>query len=109
MASNGSLALLQAERLRPDVTLVDIALAGESGFELARRLQQATSSAPSRVILMSTHAEDDFTTSSRQAPAVGFLSKVDLSAAAIRDLLGLEGNSGAVGRSRCCRCWISRP
>jgi CheY-like chemotaxis protein len=80
-------ALQDAERLRPDVTLVDIDLAGESGFELARRLQQAAGSALSPVILISTHAEDDFAELIAESPAVGFLSKADLSAGAIRELL----------------------
>jgi CheY-like chemotaxis protein len=53
-------ALDQAERLRPDVALVDIDLAGESGFELARRLQQPGGPSVAAVILISTHAEEDF-------------------------------------------------
>jgi DNA-binding NarL/FixJ family response regulator len=80
-------ALDQAERLRPDVALVDIDLADESGFELARRLQQAAGPAPSPVILISTHSEDDFAELIAESPAVGFLSKADLSADAIRGLL----------------------
>jgi CheY-like chemotaxis protein len=92
VASSISQALEQAERLRPDVTLVDIDLAGESGFELARRLQQQPSSAGSRVILISTHAEDDFAELIAASPAVGFLSKADLSAAAIQDLLSRRGD-----------------
>jgi CheY-like chemotaxis protein len=95
VASTISQALQQAERLRPDVTLVDIDLADESGFELARRLQQAARSWPSRVILVSTHAEDDFADLIAASPAVGFLSKADLSAGAIRDLLDLEGDGAA--------------
>jgi two-component system, NarL family, nitrate/nitrite response regulator NarL len=81
-------ALWQAQRLRPDVTLVDINLGGESGFELARRLQQEPGGAGSRVILISTHAEQDFADLVAASPAVGFLSKAALSAQAIRDLLG---------------------
>lgn len=87
IASSIGQALQDAERLRPDVTLVDIDLAGESGFELARRLQQAAGSALSPVILISTHAEDDFAELITESPAVGFLSKADLSAGAIRELL----------------------
>jgi CheY-like chemotaxis protein len=37
VASNGAEALRLAEELRPDVTLLDIDLGGESGLELARR------------------------------------------------------------------------
>ena len=92
VASSIAQALQQAERLRPDVTLVDIDLAGESGLELARRLQQEAGSAASKVILVSTHAEDDFADLIAASPAVGFLSKGDLSAGAIRDLLDRTGD-----------------
>jgi DNA-binding NarL/FixJ family response regulator len=92
VASNIAQALRQAERLRPDVTLVDIDLAGESGLELARRLQQEAGPAVSKVILVSTHAEDDFADLIAASPAVGFLSKADLSAGAIRDLLDRTGD-----------------
>jgi DNA-binding NarL/FixJ family response regulator len=87
VASSISQALQQAERLRPDVTLVDIDLGGESGLELARRLHREPGLAASRVILISTHAQDDFADLIAASPVVGFLSKVDLSAGAIRDLL----------------------
>jgi CheY-like chemotaxis protein len=92
VASNIAQALRQAERLRPDVTLVDIDLAGESGLELARRLQQEAGSAAPKVILVSTHAEDDFADLIAASPAVGFLSKADLSAGAIRALLDRTGD-----------------
>jgi len=98
VASNIAQALRQAERLRPDVTLVDIDLAGESGLELARRLQQEAGPAASKVILVSTHAEDDFADLIAASPAVGFLSKADLSAGAIRDLLAGRGGGDPGGR-----------
>jgi CheY-like chemotaxis protein len=85
-------ALQQAERLRPDVTLVDIDLGGESGLELARRLHREPGSAAPRVILISTYAEDDFAELIAASPAVGFLSKSALSAAAIWELLVRTGD-----------------
>jgi hypothetical protein len=39
------------------------------------------------VILVSTHAEDDFAPLIAASPAIGFISKARLSAQAIRDLL----------------------
>ena len=81
-------ALDQAERLRPDVALVDIDLAGESGFELARLLRQAGGTAVAAVILISTHSEEDFADLIAASPAVGFLSKAALTAEAIRRLVG---------------------
>jgi DNA-binding NarL/FixJ family response regulator len=94
VASTITQALQQAERLRPDVTLVDIDLGGESGFELARRLDREPGPAASRVILISTHADDDFADLIAASPAAGFLSKVDLSASAIRDLLASDRDRG---------------
>lgn len=38
VASTGEEALARADELRPDVTLIDIDLDGESGLALARRL-----------------------------------------------------------------------
>jgi CheY-like chemotaxis protein len=87
VASNSADALRRAEELRPDVTLLDIDLGGESGLELARRLQRQDGQAPGPVILISTHAEQDYAELIAASPAVGFLSKTALSGDAIRELL----------------------
>jgi DNA-binding NarL/FixJ family response regulator len=80
LASTTCAAIHQTEQARPDVVLVDIALGTESGFELARRLVDATQGAHPTVILISTHAEADFTDMIATSPAVGFLAKSQLSA-----------------------------
>ena len=94
MASSSAEALDRAEQLRPDVTLLDIDLGGESGLELARRLHRQAGPAPIPVILISTHAEQDYAELIEASPAVGFLSKTALSADAIRDLLAVRGDGG---------------
>ena len=43
VASTSAEALRRFEELRPDVTLVDLDLGGESGFELAEQLHRAGS------------------------------------------------------------------
>jgi DNA-binding NarL/FixJ family response regulator len=86
VASNSAEAIQLASELRPDVTLVDIDLGDEDGFELTQRLNDI-SAASSKVILVSTHAEDDFAHLIAASPAVGFVSKARLSAQAIRDAL----------------------
>jgi CheY-like chemotaxis protein len=88
VASTGAEAVQRVEELRPDVTLVDIDLGGESGFEVARRLQHDPGGTPRPVILISTHAELDYAELIAASPAIGFLSKSSLSADALRDLLG---------------------
>jgi CheY-like chemotaxis protein len=94
VASNTAEALQRADELRPDVTLLDIDLGGESGLELARRLHRQAGPAPAPVILISTHAEQDYAELIAASPAVGFLPKTALSAAAIRDLLAGHGDGG---------------
>lgn len=86
VACNGVEALTRYRELRPDVTLVDVDLGAESGFEVAARLYEADSPAPS-VILISTHSEQDFADMIAVSPALGFLPKFALSPVAIRDLL----------------------
>jgi hypothetical protein len=43
------------------------------------------------MVIISTHAEEDYAELIAESPAIGFLSKTTLSARAIRDLLGLAG------------------
>lgn len=87
VASNSVEALTRYRELRPDITLVDVDLGAESGFDLVVQLNAADSPAPS-VILISTHSEQDFADMIAASPALGFLPKFALSPAAIRDLLG---------------------
>jgi CheY-like chemotaxis protein len=94
VASNSVEALQRAQELRPDVTLLDIDLGGESGLELARRLRREPGLTPSPVILISTHAEQDYAELIAASPAIGFLPKAALSAGAIHDLLASQGDGG---------------
>jgi DNA-binding NarL/FixJ family response regulator len=85
VASNSVQAIQLVSELRPDVTLVDIDLGDEDGFELAQRLHAI--SGDSKVILVSTHSEDDLAQLIAASPALGFVAKTRLSAEAIRELL----------------------
>jgi DNA-binding NarL/FixJ family response regulator len=84
VASTSAEALRLVRELRPDVTLVDIDLGDESGFDLARRL---CGTADCRVVLISTYPETDFADLIAESPAAGFLAKAQLSATAINDVL----------------------
>jgi len=83
VASNGAEALAVVGELRPDIALVDISLGNESGFDVARRLDSLVGN----VIMISSHTEEDYADLIADSPAVGFLSKTALSAAAIRELV----------------------
>jgi DNA-binding NarL/FixJ family response regulator len=85
VAAGGQEAVRLARELRPDLALVDIDLSPESGLDVARGL--CTSGLAGAVILVSTHAEDQFAELIAASPAVGFLAKAELSADAIEALL----------------------
>jgi DNA-binding NarL/FixJ family response regulator len=87
IASTVADGLRGAEELRPQVVLVDIFLGRESGLDLARRLIERDSIGGLAVILVSTHAHEDVADLIADSPAVGFLSKSELSADAIRRVL----------------------
>jgi CheY-like chemotaxis protein len=94
VASNSAEALRQARALLPDVILVDIGLGDESGFDLARLLDQdgqggqGGQGGDAEVILISAHAETDYAELIAESPAAGFLVKSELSAQAIARVLG---------------------
>jgi DNA-binding NarL/FixJ family response regulator len=85
VAANSAEAIRLVTELRPEVTLVDVDLGDEDGFELARQLN-AIAAGSMKVILVSTHAEADLAPLIATSPVVGFVSKARLSAQAIRDL-----------------------
>lgn len=90
VASTVAGALVLSAELRPDVTLADVYLGNETGFDLARQLAAAGSADGAAVILISTYAEKDLPELVADSPAAGFLLKEDLSAAAVRALLGIS-------------------
>jgi DNA-binding NarL/FixJ family response regulator len=91
VASTGAQALRRVEELRPDIALVDIELGAESGFEIARQLHRLGAPGAPKVILVSTHAEQDYRDLIAASPVLGFVPKSALSARAILDLLARQG------------------
>ncbi|GLF98815.1 response regulator [Streptomyces yaizuensis] len=83
VAADSREALRQAERVRPDVALVDLDLGSESGLELTERLHLRSVPA----ILISTHSEQDYRELITTSRAIGFLSKASLSGPAVAHLL----------------------
>src|SRR5271168_1386058 len=91
LAADGEEALRVARDVRPD-----IALGGESGLDVARRLCDGEDGGlAGAVILVSTHTEEQFSELIAASPAVGFIAKSELSADAIATLLR-RGQRGRV-------------
>jgi len=72
-ASSGEEALVLAERERPDVVLMDIAMKGMTGLEAAARMRQRQSGA--RVVILSMHSGEEYVLQALRAGAVGYLLK----------------------------------
>jgi DNA-binding NarL/FixJ family response regulator len=95
VAQTSADALRAFGELQPQVVLVDIDLGEESGFTVADRIADA---GPTSVIIISTHAEDDFAELIAESPALGFISKSELSAHAINELLHGRRNGSSATR-----------
>jgi CheY-like chemotaxis protein len=86
VASTGTDALRQITSLHPDVVLIDVFLGEESGLDLARRLAEDGHGDGATLILISTRP--DLRGLMAASPAAGFLPKAELSAGAIRRIVG---------------------
>src|SRR3954470_17627363 len=91
VATSGDEALRAVAELRPDVTLLDIDLGSESGFDVARQLAGDRDSGAGQLILISTHSEEDLVDLIKESPAIGFLGKPSLSATTIMGLIETAG------------------
>lgn len=87
VASTGAEAHRACHELRPDVVLLDIELGEETGFEVARQLARQPGPDKPSVILISAHSARDFGDMIADTPAVSFLPKAALSAAAVLGIL----------------------
>jgi signal transduction histidine kinase len=85
-AADGAAALGAAERLRPDLVLLDVVLPGLDGFQVAERLAALPS--PPVVVLTSSRQRGEFGPRMDRSPARGFLHKGELSGAALAALAG---------------------
>ena len=93
VASTAEDALVRVAELRPDVTLLDVDLGATDGFELARRLAGHPNLDAGHLILISVNAEEDLADLIEASPAIGFVWKPTLSAAAIESLVRDVGDS----------------
>jgi DNA-binding NarL/FixJ family response regulator len=87
VASTRTEAQRKYRELKPDIALVDVDLGEESGVDLARELAGPARAAGAEVVLISAHAQDDFTDLIAAGPSLSFIPKSDLSGATIRSIL----------------------
>ncbi|MEV8322620.1 response regulator transcription factor [Kitasatospora sp. NPDC056731] len=73
-AADGVDAVEQAQRLRPDVVLMDVRMPRRNGIEATRQLL-AESAAPPKVVVITTFENDGYVTAALSAGASGFVLK----------------------------------
>jgi DNA-binding NarL/FixJ family response regulator len=72
-ASNGLDAVESAARLKPDVVLLDLMMPGMDGIEATRQIRRAE--IPSRILVLTSFAEDKQVRDAIAAGAIGYLLK----------------------------------
>jgi DNA-binding NarL/FixJ family response regulator len=70
---NGRDLIAAAERLRPDVILVDITMPSLNGIEAVRRIQEKEN--PPRIVFLTMHEDATYVTAAFQAGASGYVLK----------------------------------
>jgi DNA-binding NarL/FixJ family response regulator len=84
-AGDGSTGVAEAVRLAPELVLLDVQLPDTSGFEVARTLRGHPGSPA--IVLISSRDRSDYGARVEGSGADGFISKSELSAAALRSVL----------------------
>jgi two-component system response regulator NreC len=72
-ADNGRQAVVQAQRLHPDIVLMDIAMPDLSGFEATHRILQAKTN--TKVLILTMYEEEEVITRCLDAGASGYVLK----------------------------------
>lgn len=73
MVTDGRALLAEAQRLTPDVILLDISMPGLNGVDAARQLRQAVPQA--KIVFVTMHADRTYVTEAFRAGASGYLLK----------------------------------
>jgi DNA-binding NarL/FixJ family response regulator len=72
-AANGAEGIALAERLKPDVIVMDLSMATMNGLEATKVI--ISKKLPSRVLILTMHAEEEYVVPLMEAGAAGFVLK----------------------------------
>jgi len=96
-AADGVAAVEQAQRLRPDVAIVDLSMPRLGGIEVVRRLRESVPEV--RVLVLTMHQEQEYVVHAVRAGASGYLAKDSATSElieAIRELAAGRAHFGAM-------------
>jgi len=109
-ASSGEEALEVADRERPDVVLMDIAMKGITGLESAAQMRERCPEV--RVVILSMHSGEEYVLQALRAGAVGYLLKPinreRLAAATLKEIVRWPPCTRSTTRSSARRCSTPR-
>ena len=92
-AGTAALALTEAARLQPDVVVLDVRLPDGSGVEVCREIRSARPE--TRVLMLTSYADDEALFASIMAGAAGYLLK-ETRAAALLDAIATAARGGSL-------------
>lgn len=72
-ARDGMEAITLADRLQPDVILMDVTMPNCDGVEACRQVKAAGN--PTKIVMLTMHADQDVLTNAIRAGAIGYLTK----------------------------------
>jgi DNA-binding NarL/FixJ family response regulator len=93
-AVDGEEAVAMAERLRPDVVLMDLNMPGTGGIEATRRI---TASSEAAVLVLTMQSDDDSVFAAVRAGASGYLMKGADRSEVLRAVLGAAAGEAVFG------------
>jgi len=99
-AADGMQAVLAAERLRPDVVIMDVHMPRLDGIEATRRIM--SSPAPAAILVLTVFGTDENVFEALRAGALGFLLK-DAPAEELVDAVHIVADGGSVVAPRLLR------
>ncbi len=91
-AHNGAQALEMAQRLQPDLMLLDIMMPGQSGLEVAKTMQ-SWPQAP-RVLFLTMHDNESYRAAAQTLGALGLVGKADFVTQLLPIISNLAAQSG---------------
>lgn len=93
-ASDGEEAVLLAEKLCPDVVIMDISMPRYNGLEATRRIRKLETCAPVHVLVLTVHAQERYLFPVLQAGGAGYVLKSSADAELI-DAIRVVAKGGA--------------
>ena len=111
-AGDGSAAVAMAERVRPDVMLMDVRMPVMDGLEATRRITTSAATTGVRIVVITTFDLDEYVYAALRAGASGFLLKdapPDELLAAIRVVAAGEALLAPSVTRRLIEQFVSRP